>query len=225
MNNAKQIVQLQEQFDKRFKDFATKLNEDKPILDGILMPEKYITANKKILFIAKEPNDEDGGWDFKYPTEPYKNNNFWFPLKYIAYGILHPDISWGQIPVVTENKYVDDVLSNTAYININKFPSGSTTDMEILKEKYQIYKDFILEQLKIINPDIIICMGTFEVIQKDIINESFQSLDKSYKKVYYTSQLIVLDCHHVGYSYGNRGIKWEDYCVDAINGVKSCIDR
>ncbi len=225
MEESAQIKLQQDKFDTRFKAFANELHEDGPIMDGILLPDQYVQVKRKILFIAKEPNDDAGNWDFKYPKEPYKNNNFWFPLKYITYGILNPELSWEEIPVVTESKEVNEVLYNVAYININKFPSGATTDMQHLKERYIKYRDMLLEQLKIMNPEIVICMGTFETIKEDLVDSTFSKIEKRNRSAYYNNDLIVLDWYHVGYSYGKRGIEWEDYCKDAIDVCKECMDK
>jgi len=217
-----EIIRLQKEFDERLLYKAKEMNENKPIYDGILSPQDYVGTKKKILFIAKEPNDDSGGWDFKYPKEPFKNDHFWFPLKYIAYGILNEGVAWSEIPVVTTNNDVNEVLKKVAYINVNKFPAGSTTDMAKLKLRFDLFTDILQEQLEIINPDIIICLGTFEIIGSSLVDDTYKTIDKKYRKAYFNQHRIVLDCYHVGYTYGGRGMDWEVYCEEAINAVRDC---
>jgi len=105
-------------------------------------------------------------------------------IREIIEGICGSNKDWQQ---VMDNK--SDALSKVALINIKKAAGDTTTDqdkfayfLESVKNKEE-YKEKLAKEIKIINPDIIVCCGTFEIFRNEII-ENKDSLVQKRNRLY-----------------------------------------
>lgn len=144
--------------------------------DGII-DEKSFEQNpvgKKILFIAKEPNA--GSWDEassrsfldEWNREPPPTYSFAQRISEWAYGIIHDFPPYESL----ENKL--SYLKRIAFMNVKKSSGGAFTDN---KEMYRIVKPqcaFILKQVDIIQPDIIVAGISFA---EHLIEDIFGKVD------------------------------------------------
>jgi hypothetical protein len=145
-----------------------KLKEiyDDPMYDGIIDVYKYCEAPIKILWILKEVNDI-GAYnqrDAFQDNVTLDNRKGWYatldPVIYISYAILHNFMTWKDLSYIIEKPEMTDILKYIAYININKEVGRSVSSESLLKKQYEKYKDVILSQINLANPDIIICGNT-----------------------------------------------------------------
>lgn len=137
-------------------------------LDGYINEEKYNNAKQKILFILKEADikekreiDEDNqinwyinflNWLNNKETQLIKDSSFTREniARMSAY-ILNKDIY--------SRTELKEALESIAIMNINKRGgSGRCNDEELYNLYYKKYKEFILKQIEICEPDIIISM-------------------------------------------------------------------
>jgi len=128
--------------------------------DGIINETLYESANRKLLYITKEPNavnhekNEDRSfvteWNTTVPTYPFSHR-----IAEWTYGILN------KFPVYSEaakNAMKNEMLKKIAFMNLKK--SGGTGNSEketfaaLMKDKKHL--EFIHEQISIINPELII---------------------------------------------------------------------
>ena len=140
--------------------------------DGIINEELYEEnePGKKLLFIAKEPNEKDkkGGGSFteEWNVEAPPTYNFAQRLSEWAYGIINDFPPYESI----ENKL--SYLRRIAFMNVKKSGGGGFTDN---KEMYRIVKPqcpFILKEINIIEPDIIVaCLSFAEGLMEDIFGK------------------------------------------------------
>lgn len=144
--------------------------------DGIINEKAFEQnpAGKKILFIAKEPNagkwDQDGSRSFldewngeQPPAYPFAQR-----LSEWAFGIIHDFPPYESI----ENKL--SYLKRIAFMNVKKSGGGAFTDN---KEMYRIVKPqcpFILKEVDIIQPDIIVAGISFA---DDLIEDIFGKVE------------------------------------------------
>lgn len=236
--NAEKITQQQREIDGLFQRRAAELHDPEPLPDGIFDTGKYIKSKYRILFISKEPNNPGAGKNYRELLLP-ENNSFWTPLKYAAFGILNGIYNWKEIPFSGEGRFME-ILAHTAFMNISKIPSGdraaseypgagAKTDMEKLAQKYCQYRDILEAQIGLIQPNVIICLGTFGVIKPSVIDGLFEAKPKLYREWYGKKSRIVLDCffsRHVKREFTggedlSKGICEEAYYNDIFRGFKS----
>jgi hypothetical protein len=151
----------------------------KPMADGIINVEKYLSTKYKILWILRESycnweTNSDGsrtmgGWrlcnEFYNKCEKktfYNSRTTRRELK-VTHSILS-DIS-------------DEVeaFKSTVVIQIKKIPNGMTksgggkaSNSEALQKAYNNHRDILLEQIATYNPDVVICGNTLQFFEKDL---------------------------------------------------------
>ena len=187
------------------------------VLDGIINVASYNLSNHKILWILKEPYGEDAfkysdyinGFEFgkSFPT----SRAMWEKITYVNYGILNNYQLWADFKTLYKDENVFRALHNCALINLKKNPGKTKSNHSEIRNAYQRYKDRIHEQLKFINPDIIICGGTFNFLQLpfDKVNLIIGENLKGYKH----DNKLFIDAYHPSYFVK----KQEEYCDEIIN--------
>src|SRR5687768_12307014 len=148
-----------------------------PICDGIVDPVTYSSSDKKILWILKEVNspEDDGGWDMREAIRNLKTESglkkgwdkTFSSIVYVSYGIIYKK-NWSEIPYLYDDPSIIDVLNKIAYINVKKVPGGSRTSPTELQLAYVVNRELLWDQIRVINPDIIIFGGTFYLFEIDI---------------------------------------------------------
>lgn len=138
------------------------------IKDGIVNIDLYNKAKYRVLWVLKEGNVDEADKDYErdicneFLNDQHKKDACAIPTLrktiYATYGILNPKISWLDIPIAKKESY--EVIKEIAYVNINKSPGGSVSDNNFIRQKYQENKVDLLNQIKEINPQIIIFGGT-----------------------------------------------------------------
>jgi hypothetical protein len=126
---------------------------DQFIRDGIINEELYLKAEKKILFIAKEPNagnhKKEIAKDFRnWWQEPKLEKAFSKTLDLWAYGLLN---NFPQNINPRQNS-----LSQVAFINVKKNCGGAETSREQMLNAIANNSTYVKKQIKLIQPDTII---------------------------------------------------------------------
>ena len=124
-------------------------------LDGIICEEHYETADPKILFIAKEPNDPRGeAFDFReWWCEDGPQYAFSWRLCQWAYGI------WNGFPPLAQFDEEADTLNtmrSIAFMNLKKVGGGNQADPREIRRFTERNQAFLRRQIRIIDPDIIV---------------------------------------------------------------------
>ncbi|PKH50720.1 hypothetical protein CXF68_08455 [Tenacibaculum sp. Bg11-29] len=180
------------------------------VYDGIVDTEEYYSNSPKILWILKEVNcPGDSNWDMRDAlANNIKNKNgkgiksgwanTFNPIVYATYGILN-NISWENMESVYSDQSIIDVLRKVAYINVKKEPGGSSSNPSEIKSYYNKNKAASHEQIKLINPDIIIFGNTLNFFDEDFF-DLFEKLEKkendSSLEVYEGEKHILLNTYH-----------------------------
>ena len=144
-----------------------KISKTSFLPDGIIDSEKYFSASKKVLFIAKEAN-----WGGNNTENEVNGTNSDFWLQSVvnntgAYAGKETNFSKGLAMLynayITNSfdspDYSHNGLKNVAFINLNKRGGYSFCSYPTLVGYAQKYGKYIAEQIDLINPDIIICCG------------------------------------------------------------------
>ena len=62
-------------------------------------------------------------------------------------------LEWDDIPPIDERLEMIDELRKMAYINLSKMPGEKSSNKSHLKECYSLWKDIVLEQIKLYEQD------------------------------------------------------------------------
>lgn len=154
------------------------------VYDGILNFQKWNKSHPKILFLLKETADDfthiaNSKIDIRTGNGPH----FWWNIVLWKYAINkifnNEDASFPNmenIPEVKENNYI---LDSIAYVNVKKTCDNYTTssDSDIIGFANHD-KDFLIQQINLINPNIIIsskltfnCYKTIYQIEPEYITD------------------------------------------------------
>ena len=151
----------------------------KPIYDGIVNPEQYISSSPRILWILKEPYDKGtdytgGGYSItdnllNKDTNRMSRARAYQPICYINYGIWENVHAWDQMPRLKDCEKMRNGLRKIAYINISKLPGLKQTPWKRIVQAYQKYHHVIRDQISTYAPNIIFsCNPHANMLPKDL---------------------------------------------------------
>lgn len=209
-----QLEQLNHEIKEMYSD---NVEEVYPIYDGPMDPEAYLeNSSYKIMWLMKEPYEEgerEGDWSLpEFYQEDYpgflqkiifgKSGRTWQPVVYASHGILNDFQIWDDMPDISKDDTMVNVLGKIAWVNIQKLPSltGTNTDFNNIYEAYTKNKNLLHKQIELLNPDVIICGNTFQVVKDywgnpelEIFDavEYFSSNDKLIINAYHPAQYTI----------------------------------
>jgi hypothetical protein len=165
--------------------------------DGILDSEKWENSSK-IMFLLKETYNhwvdirESGA---QGPDGTSKT--FWRRMRIWTY-VIDEAIN-GNKPYFSKAKIIKEEPNDSiAYVNIKKFAEKSehnneaySSDVDILN--YAISdKQYLLKQIELISPKIIVCSGTFKFCAK-----IFDNIENVSERIYKANGLYLIDFYHL----------------------------
>ena len=144
--------------------------------DGIIDEEKYQNASPKVLFICKEPNSKNHNERFVGDfCKEWREEGAQYPFAYRiaewSYGIQNkfPPLdelfnlkSW-------ETPY-RNALSSIAFMNLKKSPGRGKSLYSEMSNSLKREKRFILEQINLIAPEVIILGLSWKALRDDLID-------------------------------------------------------
>lgn len=219
---------LQQTINQQLEKFKNAIHPHKFVYDGIVNIDEYLKAPIKILWILKEPNSPDNSLiDYREDIKTLrKGNNIWpdwgptfNPISYSVYGILNNKLM-KDIPCINGNaQEILKEMNSIAFINVKKFAGGSSTQNKVIDEFYQSYKELLHEQIKLINPDVLIFGKTFDFFDKSFFlsfgMEEKIKKEKSISVYKYGAKLFISTYHP-----NQRTVKQETYCNSIIKSVQ-----
>lgn len=181
--------------------------------DGVVDYTEYDKQKLKILFILKEAHtsSEEKKKEKSSLIVDIKNGvvrNFWNRLAEWSVGLLNQDESKIiNFDLITqEQKNME--IRKTAIINLKKSDGDTKTDMERYVEYFytqdnlvnEEYVYYLMKQIELINPDVIICGGTFNIFNK-LFKERIEKIKDVRRGYYFWKRLndkkaIVIDYYH-----------------------------
>jgi len=198
--------------------------------------ELWYNAPKRVLFLCKDPNI---GAD--YPVEDFRERNchkkgenikvlFYKNMAYWLYGLLNVDNN-GIAPKfeTLTDEIITDFFDKTpfAYVNCKKEAGVEKVSNTDLQNHIDLYKDFIKQEIEILNPDIIVCGGGSSII-KNFVKEIYTDIEKindSNNWIYYSKKnnKVVIDSYHPSYWQIEGGSK--TIYEDMMSKYKEFIDK
>lgn len=158
---------------------------DKFCEDGIVSGLDYIMSNYKICYILKETNSSTGFDLAKFVREgccgaTWNNISRW--TAGLVFGKKFDDVK--SINKADRIKY----LAPIAAINLKKTPGSASSDYRIISKFAKDDKAYILDELKVIDPEIIICCGTGDIFIEEILDKKssdFKNVENNDDLFYY----------------------------------------
>jgi len=217
------MEEKQEELDQKMTLIASSFDED-AIQDGIISPNSYIESPFKMLWLAREPHDTDGGYDYKREILKglnngiYKKDKYFDQMRYALYSLENNFLHWEDIPDSDTSEYIANKLREVAFVNCSKIPGGANLNWERWWKYVKAFKEIVFEQIELARPDIIVCVGTQIYLKEFGYLENATEHEKSYRHYYLKGSQIILDCYHIAARFSPE--KYLDDIVDAIRQAK-----
>jgi hypothetical protein len=190
-----------DKYDELFEEWKKTRPEYKLFCnDGILNQDEWDKQYSKIMFLLKESYgdfSEIRGHEFGGSGS---SGTFWRRMRMWTY-IIDEVLDWRTptLEQVLEVKEEDNY--SIAYVNLKKFVEKSGNDSDVYSDDADILnyverdKDFLLKQIELINPRIILCSGTF-----GFCNKLFGKIEKISDNLYKTDNIFLIDYYHLSYT-------------------------
>lgn len=163
----------------RNKDYCIEIHSFAK--DGFIAPEAYWSAPERVLFIGKEAHITYK----KEQGERIAADDVFFLKKQIESNILmgkpmaksQKSIDGGLALLYNayrscdfENLNLDTMpLRSVGFMNLNKRGGTQKCRMDALGVYIRIFRDYLVAQIEIMEPDIIICCGCHDTVKKQLI--------------------------------------------------------
>jgi len=191
------------------------------IADGIIDPELWCESDLKVMFLLKEAycskewkGHQNQTLDLCQHIRDWGGPKYkiWHTVAAWAYGLqkMHedPDSKIYSFPSDDEKEETRKALFSSAVVNVKKSSGESSSNDDDLYEYVKSDWYYVLEQIKLIDPQIIVCGGTWwNVIRKHVIESEgkkyFEELKVS-EWVYEYSGYFFVDFWHPANQYPNK---------------------
>lgn len=168
--------------------------------DGVISQEEWMRADKRILFLLKEVNDEKGKMKsivntirnavsnreskiWKRPT--FHNMGRW------AHGLHHCSKETPPPTYKEADGARRDSLLSCALINLKKTAGGRVATKEV-EQSAMIYSSLIKRQIEILKPDVIVFGGTYKMVKTHVLPE----LNKVAFRVHTYQDTVCINANH-----------------------------
>lgn len=177
----------QQRLHERISSRAVELGYDpariEPIFDGVADWAGYLAAPRKICWVLKEPYDDvdsmgnpaGGGWTMfkdlganKTLASVVNANQTLRNVAYASWGLLEGKTRDADIPWIKDRPDVADALLRVCYLNTGKMPAATRTSDEQLRKVHDEWREVVLDQIELANPDLLIFAGTLQVWAADL---------------------------------------------------------
>lgn len=141
------------------------------VTGGVVDEDMFDSSEVKILFILKEVNDIDQKEDWSLvqliqdQIEAMKFYRIWKTVGLWSFG-LQQGFPHYQTLNYREDLKIADGLREIAITNLKKSGGGGISNYEEIREHARKNKELWVKEIEIIEPDVIICGGTFPIIQE-----------------------------------------------------------
>ncbi|MCK9169761.1 MAG: hypothetical protein M0P01_05040 [Treponema sp.] len=224
---ANSIKEKQMKIDNKVKEIAN-LKRRCFVTDGIISPEDYLNSKKKILWLGREPHD-NCSYDYKQDINKklvegnLKGSRYFNPMRYILFSSENGYIRSSKIIKLAQrsssdtNEKITNLLKKVAFINCSKITGKSAIkDWNKWERNCELFKGIVAEQIKIADPDVIICLGTLQYLNENGYLDGYEILKKSYRNYYKKDKKLIIDCYHLSF----WGITQAKYINDIISVLK-----
>lgn len=208
MNKDEYEIRKKKLFDKWQKErpeYANETGSKRFSDDGIQNFDSWMSSKPKILFLLKENPAPEGNWEPCWEINRDANSLSWNIIRWRQLLIdLYNEPS--KEPTFIRQELPESV-NDIAIIEVKKVNEGKgSSSYNDIRNYARKDRDFIKEQIVLINPDIIFCCNTGDFYSDDIYgDEPWEELIKDSKCVCYKhDNRLVIDFFHPSTRSGKR---------------------
>ncbi len=169
--------------------------------DNNYVDELWDKSQKRILFLLKDPKEFSGDsreWLQKKEENRQLQSSFIKKLAYVLYGLS--TVKDGKIADfwdITHEQLVE-CFNEIPFAFVESKKQAGTIQIQdkVLKKYINDYKEFLTEEINILNPDIIICFGQPQY--HFAVNDLFKDVEKIDNNIHidkHTNTLIIYSYH------------------------------
>ncbi len=222
---------LQELNNEIFTTISRREEGREVILDGPINRRVYYDNKPKVLWLMKEPYDTNGGgWDYETCCKDLQFRRrlafgqaraTWQPIIYIAHSIRNQYIPYNAMDSLSKNHSMLESLDTIAWVNIQKLPSKNitTTDMAHVSQAARMYSKFLLKQIEVLDPDVIICGGTVSILKG--FYPDIRKVGENGTEYLVSGKRLIIPAYHPA----QRTMKRELYVDSLVGHVKYWSER
>lgn len=211
-------------------------NDRSIIYDGVQRPNEYFDNQIRLAWMLKEPYDnpsgQGGGWSYfeLFPEGiddlydyqfKHRDNPTWHPIIYITFAINNGFLRWNEMEYIRDDRKMCNVVRKTAFINLQKLPARgvTTTFEEDLWEAIGKYSDLLAEQIKLLNPNVLIFGNTMKYYQ-ELFGVDLKSFTEAGSCSYFILEdKLLINAYHPAQK--NKGLTRDIYVNDIVQVVKN----
>ena len=160
-----------QQLEEFFNEWRNKSNHDDIFIeDGIIKLSKWTRQKPRVLFFLKEAyTDEPTGYDLAETLNKtgadFGRSQIWWRIATWTQAIYDSIIPPQQYDERTINAKEDEIIRSISVINIKKSHGKNRSDNADLEKFLTDDKAELAKELEIINPDVILCGNTLELLK------------------------------------------------------------
>lgn len=178
------------------------------VCDGVVCPEKWYKQSMRPLYLLKEAYGE-GQWDLVADQlrQSYRigKSQMWRRISKWTYGLsdtsksrIAPYGGWNDV-----DNYNNEYLQQIAVVNVKKSGGVSGSDMDNIRAYAEFDKEYLLRQISICDPTLIICGYTASAL--DILFDKKIRMIENENLFYHITinnhDVLVLDYWHPANQY------------------------
>jgi hypothetical protein len=191
--------------DKEYWDFLDewkKARNYEPFCeDGLLSVEKWDNS-AHIMFLLKESYDDFYEIHDNGPYGPHGGSTMFWPHMRMETYIIE-ELVKGRMPEYDKAFTIkNEPNDSVAYVNIKKLVEhNKTSDDKVIADYAKKDKEFLLRQINLIAPKIIICSGTYKFSQS--IFDDITPISKNLSRI---NNILLMDYWHLSYPVGDKEV-------------------
>ena len=218
------IENKQKEIDEQIEVLTKSINKE-PIYDGIISPKHYFSSPMKVLWLAREPHDVGGNYDYKIDIIDKQNKGelkgkrYFNRFRFLQYSIENNFPAWDKKTFNSNDKEYSDLVLKAAFINCNKVPGGANVNWDIWRKYSDMYSNLVKKQIDLAQPDVIIATGTLNYLESYGYLANASKFSKSYRNYFIANNTIIFDCYHISTRFSV-----ENYCNeinDVLRGINA----
>ncbi|ANS76115.1 hypothetical protein AWM70_17260 [Paenibacillus yonginensis] len=141
------------------------------VTGGVVDEDMFSSCEVKLLFLLKEVNDVDQieNWSLvqlmQDQIERMEFYRIWETVGLWNFGLLQGFPPYQKLKYMKEANITEGLL-NIATTNLKKTGGSGESNYEEIKEHAIMNKELWMREIEIIKPDVVICGGTFPIVQE-----------------------------------------------------------
>jgi hypothetical protein len=154
--------------------------------DGMANGSSYWETRPRVLFLLKEVNADKSvpAWNLFDVVGDGSIGPTWTVISYWLHGIHGGGTPWEQLPAATPESR-RNAISKLAVVNLNKCGGAAASIQTELWAAAYRDRQFLLRQLRLYAPDIIIACGTGEIAKYILFEEHWNDWNKTTNGMYW----------------------------------------